>query len=125
MPKFLASLAVFTLFVLSASLSHAVEMSKRRSESLSPGASSQEPTMKDFRQVPVGEPKTVRGKVIHLGKNKETIQIETAEGKERSYVIDPHVSDAKLRNIETGDNVMLEVADRDGTQVATSVQKQG
>lgn len=124
MRKLLASGVVFLFVVMSFGVSHAIDTNKRK-ESLSPGASTRDPSMADPRQVPVGTPKTVTGKVTRLSKDKETIQIETTEGKKRSYAIDPQVKEADLQNIHPGDEVTLQVAERDGTKVATSVQKQG
>ena len=124
MLKRLAALMAFTFVVLSFGLSNAGDIT-RKMESLSPGASSRKPTMRDPRQVPVGETKTVTGKVTRVSRDNETIEIETTEGKKRSFSIDPQVKEENLRNIQPGDNVTLEVAVIDGTRVATSVQKQG
>lgn len=124
MLKILASLMVVAFIGLSVGMAQAVDMNKRNKESVSPGSSSQDPSMKDPRQVPAGEPKTISGKVTKINKKMDTIEIETAEGKKKSFAIDPKVKRDDLKNIQDGDNVTLEVADLDGARVATSVQKQ-
>jgi exosome complex RNA-binding protein Csl4 len=125
MLKFLASSMALALLVLSVGLSEAVDLTKRSKESLSPGVSSQPPTMRDARQPQVGVAHVVRGQVTDLTRDRETIEIQTTEGKKRSYTIDPQVDQNELQNIEPGDNVTVEVVNRDGANVVTSVQKQG
>lgn len=99
-------------------------MRDQTAEALSPGTSTKDPTMTDPNQVPVGK-RTVTGTVTDIKADKRIIEIENNKGKKQQFKIDQNVRRDTLENIHNGDNVKLEVADRQGAKVATSVEKIG
>ena len=116
------------IFLMSVGLVHAETKERENmrdlsADALSPGTSTKDPTLVDPRQVPVGN-KTVTGTVTDLKMDKRIIQIENNKGKKQEFKIDQNVKRENLENIHKGDNVKLEVADRQGAKVATSVEKQ-
>jgi cold shock CspA family protein len=92
-------------------------------DALSPGSSTKDPTMGDPNQVPVGN-RTIMGTVTALKLEKRTIEIENEKGKKQRFKIDRNVKMENLEQIHDGDRVKLEVADRQGAPVATSVERQ-
>src|SRR3569832_377633 len=116
------------IFLMSVGMVHA-EMKERENmrdlsaEALSPGTSTKDPTLADPNQVPVGS-RTVTGTVTNIKTDKRIIEIENNKGKIQQFKIDQNVRRDTLENIHNGDNVKLEVGDRQGTRVATSVEKQ-
>lgn len=98
------------------------DMGGQSAESLSPGVSSKDPSMSNPKEVPVGS-KTIEGRVTKLDKKKEQIEIETTEGKKQDFKLDPNIRQEKIEQINDGDNVKLEVANRNGVMVATSIEK--
>jgi len=116
------------IFLMSVGLVHAETKERENmrdlsADALSPGTSTKDPTMVDPSQVPVGK-KTVTGTVTDLKMDKRIIEIENNKGKKQKFKIDQNVKRENLENIHKGDNVKLEVADRQGARIATSVEKQ-
>lgn len=97
-------------------------MRLKSAETLSPGTSSKDPTLANPSEVPVGA-RTITGTVTDLKLDKRMIEIENTKGKKQQFKIDQNVKRENLEAIQNGDRVKLEVGDRQGTQVATSVEK--
>lgn len=121
--------AAMFIFLMSIGFAQADETRERENmreltaETLSPGTSTKDPSMTDPNQVPVGE-RTIVGTVTDLELDRRMIEIERTNGKKQQFKIDQNVKRENLESIQNGDQVKLEVADRQGTKVATSVERQ-
>jgi|GEM_PF-4602850 len=79
----------------------------------------------EMSMAPSAKAESVTGKVTDIDSSKRKIEVQSTDGKSESYQIDPAVSSTSLDQIKKGDKVRLEVAEKNGSQVATKVEKAG